>query len=61
MKRTLINALSVATVALGGTQLSAQESPPAPKTYYQICMDYCMAEGWGFHHCNADCAYLAES
>jgi hypothetical protein len=65
MKRILINAACFAVVALGSTQLAAPASAaefqsgiqPA-KTPYQTCMDYCMPEGWGFHHCHADCTAM---
>lgn len=63
MKRTLLNAICFAIVAMGGSRLAVPASAtelesgvdqPA-KTPYQTCMDYCMPEGWGFHHCHAHC------
>ena len=64
MKRTFINAFAIAIVGIGGTQLTVRDAfagvVPGGSDY-TVCMDYCMAEGWGFHHCHSDCKGLADA
>jgi hypothetical protein len=64
VKRTLLNALSLAIIILGATQLRAQDSIEAPgdgggETNYQTCMRYCMGENRGFDHCHGQCKAVA--
>ncbi len=59
MKRTLIHALCLGIVAVGGTRLAAQESGSESEigvgTNYDTCMRYCMGEGRSFADCVDAC------
>jgi hypothetical protein len=63
MSRFLTNALALTVIVLGSTRLMAQqaepvEPQPAPKSPYEVCMDYCMAEHNNFTFCHGRCREL---
>jgi hypothetical protein len=62
MNRKLINLLSLAVIALGASQLSAQDEviDDGEKSDYQVCMDYCMPE-YDFAYCHGQCKELADA
>jgi hypothetical protein len=59
MKRTLIHALCLGIVAVGGTRLAAQESGSESEigvgTNYDTCLDYCIGEGNPVVYCLDAC------
>jgi len=65
MKRILLNALCFGVIAVGSTQLSAQQSgfdEPGTaiggETNYQTCMRECRADDHSFTYCNGECKSL---
>lgn len=76
MKRTLLNAVCFAVVALGGALLATPASavvpgesapaptnptPTGPRSPYEVCMDYCMeSPGGTFSPCHTTCKEVAE-
>ena len=53
MRRMLLNTLSLAVIAIGGTALPANGTEAASD--WSICFNACLASGHSYDYCRADC------